>query len=146
MSHVEERFVDRRHYSMRQIWVIALLTMALITSCGQSKPLSPDPQAVLAVLRQYPGGTRIEDRILQQEGDVMYRISFAVQTTSTAAIAYYDPLLRTLGMEKNPSIGPTRDDLPVDYFWMYYGCPYPAVQITTTAQKLQITYGYGPCR
>jgi len=123
-----------------------IMGSSLSTCAPHPTHASPDPQTVLAILRQYPGGTRIEDRILTQDGDVAYRISFAVQTTPTAAIAYYDPLLRSLSMEKNPSIGPTSDDLPVDYFWMYYGCPYHGVQITTTAQKLQITYGYGPCR
>lgn len=125
-----------------------LLIVVILTACVQSKPRSSEPQAVLAILRQYPGGMLIEDKILESEGDVTYRISHGVQTTSEAVIAHYNPLLQILGMEENPSRGPTPtfDSLPVDYLWMYYGCPYHAVAITTTTQKLQITYTTGPCR
>ena len=125
-----------------------LLIVVSLTACVQSKTRSPDPQAVLTILRQYPSGTLVEDKILEDRGDVTYRISHDVQTTSEAVIAYYNPLLQTLGMEENPSRGPTPtfDNLPVDYLWMYYGCPYHAVAITTTTQKLQITYTTGPCR
>jgi len=131
---------------LRNTSVFVLLALVLFTACGQSKPRSPEPEAVLAILRHYPGGARIEDRIVKNDLDIMYRISFSVQTTPTQAIAYYAPLLQTLGLEENPSRGPTFDDLPVDYYWHYYGCPFHAVAMTTTAQKLLLTYTYGPCR
>jgi len=131
---------------MPRIYAFILVISILLTACVQSKPPSPEPQVVLAILRQYPGGTLIEERILENNGDVTYRISFAVQTTPDAAIANYAPLFRAIGMKENPSRGPTLDDLQVDYRWTYYGCPYHEVAMTTTVQKLQLTYTYGPCR
>jgi hypothetical protein len=118
----------------------------LLIACGQSKPASPDPQKVLGILRQYPSGTLVEDHILDQTYDTSYRLAFAVKTTPEEAIRYYTPLLQNLGMEENPSRGPTSDNLHVDYRWYYYGCPFHSVTITTSAQKLQLTYVTGDCR
>lgn len=118
--------------------------LLVLVGCASAQPASPAPQTVLAILRQYPGGILTDDRIIYNLGDVTYRISYAVQTTPEAVVAYYDPLLQKLGMEQNPSRGPTMDGLPVDYFWMFYGCPYHGVQITT-GKQLQLTYTSGPC-
>ena len=123
-----------------------LLIVMLLVACNQSKPPSPDPQAVLEILRQYPGGTLVEDRMPKNEGDFEYLLSFATQTTLEAAVAHYDPLLRTLGMEGYTPQGAIRNNFPVDYLWRYSGCPYHGVELSITSGSLQITYGYGPCR
>jgi len=139
-----------RHAMTQIFWwsVRSLICGVLLTACTSpySTHPSPDPQDVLTILRHYPGGTKTEDRILYSNGgDTTYRISFTVQTTSDAAISYYRPLLSAVGIDPNPSRSPTRDDHPVNYRWLSTSCPYHAVAIGVTTERLEVTYTYGPC-
>jgi hypothetical protein len=128
-------------------WSVLIVLVALMLSaCAQAKPASPDPQSVLAILRAYPGGTLSEDRIMKEGLDVSYRVSHIVRTTTETAVAYYDAPLRRLGLEESPYRGLTSDDLRVDYTWYYYGCPFHSLTMSTTAERLTLTYTYGPCR
>jgi len=139
-------------YNLINTWFrsgLLLFAMFLFSACtgwlqpSVTKP-SPEPQAVLAILRQYPGGIITSDQEDTSGADTAIDIIFDVQTTPEAAIAYYDPLLKGIGLERNPnkrSIG----GQPADQAWSG-GCPWHYVAIATMANTLAIHYGYGGCR
>ena len=124
---------------------LALMISFLITSCTQSSQPAPNPQTVLAILRQYPGGVLTDNQLLKGAGDVEYLISFDIQTTPAAVITYYEPLLQPLHIEGYAPQGAIRNNVPVDYEWRYKGCPYHVIEMSVTLHKVYLSYGYGPC-
>lgn len=129
--------------------LIVLWGVLVLTACG-TRPTPPEPQQVLAVLRQYPGGTLIVDEPIDTKGgDETYRIIFQVQTTVEAAVAYYDPQLQALHFKG--SVGDPRtltyERLPLAYDWSFIGkCPMHVVDLGITATELHLIYGTGRCR
>lgn len=131
-----------------EIQLIHILIISfLLHACGQAKPPPPLPSEVLAVLRHYPNGILIKDTI-QEYDDTMYKITFRVQTTVEAARTYYDAPLQTLHLKGQPGNPDTitQANLPLDYEWVYDGCPFHGVDLSVTATELHLIYSTGLCR
>ncbi|GEM_PF-1497728 len=132
--------------------ILLTVTVLLLSACtGLLQPQAttplPDPQKVIAILHQYPGGTILNERSFENGGDPAIQIVFQIQTTKEAAIAYYDPLFKGIGFKQTSSTAPLDGGRSVDQAWSSgASCPFHYVTIATTASRLEVTYVHGPCR